>query len=105
MRADYDAAYRARFGFSPTGDLVADMAAIEAIAAGALSKSPSFALPQTTGAPLGEADCFTGGKRWTVPVLDRARLPSGFAADGPLLVIDPVSTTMVEPYATAEVVG
>jgi 5-oxoprolinase (ATP-hydrolysing) len=97
MRADYEAAYAARFGFLPVGDLVADMAVAEAVAAGALSQSPSFALPAATGAPLGTAACFTGGETWQVPVLDRARLAAGFTENGPLLVIDPVSTTMVEP--------
>ncbi|MEY4237577.1 MAG: hypothetical protein RL339_178, partial [Pseudomonadota bacterium] len=37
------------------------------------------------------------GASHQVPVHDRAALPAGFAAPGPLIVIDPLATTVVEP--------
>jgi 5-oxoprolinase (ATP-hydrolysing) len=97
MRAQFDAAYLARFGFVPTGPLIAELAVAEAQAQGQAQPLPSPALPESEGPPLGIARCYMDGRFRDVPVLDRSSLPAGFAADGPLIVIDPASTTVVEP--------
>jgi N-methylhydantoinase A len=36
----------------------------------------------------------------TCVVYERGRLPAGFTADGPLLVEEPTSTTLVHPHQT-----
>jgi 5-oxoprolinase (ATP-hydrolysing) len=40
---------------------------------------------------------FTGGNQLDAPICRREELASGFEAKGPLLIVDPVSTTVVEP--------
>jgi 5-oxoprolinase (ATP-hydrolysing) len=48
-------------------------------------------------APLKKADSFMAGASHVTPIFDRSALPVGFTLDGPALITDPVSTTVVEP--------
>ncbi|WBO23240.1 hydantoinase B/oxoprolinase family protein [Sphingomonas abietis] len=98
MRAAFDVAHRARFGFVAAGDLLCDMLQVEAIARSGegadLSRAPDVAGPPAAKAKV---EAFLAGALRTMPLYDRAALPSGWSVDGPALVIDAVSTTVVEP--------
>lgn len=93
----FAAAHRAQFGYDGDGALVIDRVRVEAIAAGEARGAIDWPLPETAGPPLEVVPCHLGGETHQVPVFDRAALPAGFAAPGPLIVIDPLATTVVEP--------
>ncbi|MEA3265236.1 MAG: hydantoinase B/oxoprolinase family protein [Pseudomonadota bacterium] len=93
----FAAAHRAQFGYDGDGALVIDRVRVEATAAGETSGELDWPLPDLTGPPLETVDCYLGGATHRVPVYDRAALPAGFTAPGPLIVIDPLATTVVEP--------
>ena len=93
MRADFLAQHRARFGFDGQGRILIDMARVEAIAqtdedmtglvAIAAEAAPPRATVKIAGAPA--------------PLHDRSGLGPDSRIDGPALIVDAVSTTVVEP--------
>ncbi|MFM5924856.1 MAG: hydantoinase B/oxoprolinase family protein [Novosphingobium sp.] len=95
--AAFAAAHRAEFGYDGSGPLVIDRVRVEAVAEHALAQGLAWPLPQGTGAPLETARCWLDGASHQVPVWDRAALAAGFRASGPLVVIDALATTVVEP--------
>ncbi len=97
LAAGFSAAHRAQFGYDGSGELVVDRLRVEAVAEDISAARLDWPLPDQSAPPLGMARCWLGGAEQDVPVHDRAHLAAGFAAPGPLVVIDPLSTTMVEP--------
>lgn len=93
----FAAAHRAQFGYVGDGALVIDRVRVEAIATGEASGMLDWPLPEKAGPPIETVDCYLAGSGHPVPVYDRAALPAGFTAQGPLIVIDPLATTVVEP--------
>ncbi|MCZ8322578.1 MAG: hydantoinase B/oxoprolinase family protein [Novosphingobium sp.] len=93
----FAAAHRAQFGYDGDGALVIDRVRVEAIAAGEVSGALDWPLPDKASPPLEIVTCYLAGRDHPVPVYDRVALPVGFAALGPLIVIDPLATTIVEP--------
>ncbi|MEJ2407904.1 MAG: hydantoinase B/oxoprolinase family protein [Novosphingobium sp.] len=57
----------------------------------------TLALPAVSAPPAERVTIWTGGAAHDVPLYLREGLAEGFAATGPLLVVDDVSTTVVEP--------
>ena len=107
MRSAFEAAYRARFGYAGEGALVADMIRVEAIAESRAGEGRVMALPSESAPPLGSARVFMAGEERQAPVFDRLGLANGAAVDGPALIVDPSSTTVVEPgwRATVDAIG
>ncbi|WIW90016.1 hydantoinase B/oxoprolinase family protein [Sphingobium sp. V4] len=99
MRADFLAQHRARFGFAGQGRILVDMARVEAIAATREAMDGIVMLADEAAAPLAAID-YAGVP---APVYDRAGLSADSEIDGPALIIDPVSTTAVEPGWRARV--
>lgn len=98
MEAAFAARHQAQFGFVGETGLIAEMIGVEAIAAAEDAANPlPFTMPETSGPPIAEAACFMSGEARPAPLYDRAALAAGFAADGPAIILDPVSTTIVEP--------
>lgn len=97
LASAFAAAHRAQFGYDGDGALVIDRVRVEAIASGEASGALAWPLPEVAGPPLETVECHLAGAAHRVPVYDRATLPAGFAAQGPLIVIDPLATTVVEP--------
>ncbi len=93
----FAAAHRAQFGYDGDGALVIDRVQVEATAAAEAGGALDWALPEVAGAPLETTRCYLAGASSVVPIFDRAALPAGFDAAGPLIVIDPLATTVVEP--------
>ncbi|HEU0065824.1 MAG TPA: hydantoinase/oxoprolinase family protein, partial [Sphingomonas sp.] len=96
MRAAFEDKHRERFGYAGSGAVVVDALRVEAILAGA-SEASVTTLPAQSGAPLGVVETWAAGAAHPTPVLDRARLSAGYEITGPALIVDPVSTTYVEP--------
>ncbi len=97
LAAGFAAAHRAQFGYDGAGDLVLDRLRVEAASEDLGAARLNWPLPPASGAALETVICWLDGADQAVPVHDRAALAAGFAASGPLIVIDPLSTTMVEP--------
>ncbi|HUD92618.1 hydantoinase B/oxoprolinase family protein [Sphingobium sp.] len=93
MHADFLAQHRARFGFEGQGRILVDMARVEAIASTQEAMDGIVAIADEAAPPLAQVD-YAGAP---APVYDRAGLSADSAIDGPALIIDPVSTTAVEP--------
>ena len=97
----FAAAFRQQFGYAHTGALVIERVRVEAIAD---DKTQPLTEPPTKAgqdATMGTATCtFTdagAGATHACAILDRAKLHAGFCAAGPLIIIDPSATTVVEP--------
>ena len=97
MVAAYDAAYRAQFGFASDAVLIADRLVAEAIADSAPPHTALVTLPAEPAPPLAIVPVHMAGAWHDTPVLPREGLPAGHAVAGPALVIDSLSTTVVEP--------
>jgi 5-oxoprolinase (ATP-hydrolysing) len=97
MEAAFAARHQAQFGFVGETGLIVEMIGVEAIADTADDRRLHFALPETSGEPIAEATCFMNGATHKIPLYDRETLTAGFVAEGPAIIPDPVSTTIVEP--------
>jgi 5-oxoprolinase (ATP-hydrolysing) len=93
MRADFLAQHQARFGFAGKVAILIDMARVEAIAANDEDMGGLVDIADRAAPPMARID-YAGQD---APVLDRAGLAADSIVDGPALIIDPVSTTAVEP--------
>ncbi|MGW8201632.1 hydantoinase B/oxoprolinase family protein [Sphingomonas bisphenolicum] len=99
MRADFLAQHQARFGFAGKGRILIDMARVEAIASAHEAMDGIGTIATRAAPPLAHVD-YAGE---TALVHDRAGLSANSVIDGPALIIDPVSTTAVEPGWRAQV--
>lgn len=102
MRSAFAAAHQKIFGYAADGALV-----IDRLRAEALVETPSdgtlWPLPDVAGPALGSAPVYLRGGWQDVPVYDRAQCPAGWQVAGPAIIIDALSTTMVEPEWCARV--
>ena len=102
--------HRTRFGFaSPDTPIVLESIQVEAIARSGLSEtltdqSPPHS-PGTSGRPhpLSQHSASFEGEALDISFYDRADLNPGAALDGPAVIVDPHSTTVVEPGWAAAV--
>jgi 5-oxoprolinase (ATP-hydrolysing) len=98
--AAFRASFARRFGFAPPPEppQLATLR-VEAVAAGDAGNAAWQDAPATGGETL--ARSWFGGWR-EVPLLDRAALAPGEPVSGPALIVEPNSTTVVEPGWSAE---
>lgn len=102
LRRGFDAAHRARFGFS-AGDreLVFEALAVEAV--GGAAEIADEAGP-ATDAPIAPVDHVTshfGGE--ATPLYDRTTMRPGQSVDGPAIIKEPTGTNVIEPGWNAAV--
>jgi len=95
MRAGFDAAHKARFGFVPDYDgLILDVLTVEAVG----ETGEAVRLPRGTGgAPDAITPMFAEGAWRDVPLIDRASLVPGVTVTGPAVIFEPTGTNIVEP--------
>jgi N-methylhydantoinase A len=67
--------------------------------------SPFTASTELAGARLGERDTYLGGTRTATALYDRTKLAPGSAVEGPAILLQGDSTTLVHPGQTAHVVA
>ncbi|MDR6834150.1 MULTISPECIES: hydantoinase B/oxoprolinase family protein [unclassified Sphingopyxis] len=102
VASSFAAAFRQRFGYAPHDNLVVDRIRVELTETG----DPSAALP--VPAPTSETapEAITArlaGAQHEVPLHQRANLVPGRSIAGPAIIIDALSTTVVEPGWNATV--
>jgi 5-oxoprolinase (ATP-hydrolysing) len=104
MRADFEAAHRARFGFvDPTKELVVEAVSVEAVGGGAKFYEPELAattdpLPE----PAQRTNFFSDGAWRDAAVYLRDQLAPGHNIAGPAILIEPHQTIVVEDGWRAE---
>jgi 5-oxoprolinase (ATP-hydrolysing) len=103
MQKAFANAHRIRFGYEGEGALIVDMVRVEAIADNFLPADQSFAVSGMSVSPVSIAPVFMEGRQWQVPVHDRDSLGAGISLEGPALIVDESSTTVVEPGWIARV--
>ena len=88
--------WQKRFGFAAKGKPIIEMLRVEAIASG--SQDAGLPPAQAKREPKAQTVAvFSGGERHEAPLYRREQLPAEFSATGPALVVDDVSTYVVEP--------
>ena len=103
MRSAFAHQWQARFGFAADDDLVIDSLRVEAVLPSAHADVPVVALPEVTGKPTATVSVYTAGKRHDAPLWQRENLAVDAIVCGPALIVDPVSTIVVEPEWQARV--
>jgi 5-oxoprolinase (ATP-hydrolysing) len=104
MRAAFAASHRDRFGFLLDKPLVIEAASVEAIAAMATEPMASVSdLPVRTPRPVFRQRVHLAGRWHDTPCYRRDELGPTHALEGPAIIVDAHSTTVVEPGWRAEV--
>jgi len=103
MKAAFERGYRERFGFLGEAALVAEMIRVEAVLPSGEDARLDWPLPPVSAPPLETRTVFMAGAPHETPLYDRAALAAGFETDGPAIIVDAVSTTIVEPGWRARV--
>ncbi len=99
MRASFEAAHLARFGFtSPDRGLVAEAVSVEAIGAGDASPVDEVALEPADNLPerRDTIRMFAGGAWCDAALYERVDIGPGRSVDGPAVVTEPTSTIVIE---------
>lgn len=103
MREAFEDRHRKQFGFSGEGALIADTVRVEAVSRSADDAQLIVDLPPHSAEPVAHLSCFVAGSMQRTPLYQRDQLATGFAVKGPAIIVDAVSTTMVEPGWQVEV--
>ena len=98
----FAAAFRQRFGYAPHANLVVDRIRVELTEAGDASATLPAPAPSAETAPETITGWFAGAAH-DVPLHQRAALAPGRTLTGPAIIIDALSTTIVEPGWNATV--
>ena len=102
VAAAFAAAFRQRFGYAPHANLVVDRIRVELTEAG--DAPAALPPPAATGeTPPELVTAWLAGALHDVPLHQRSALAPGRAIAGPAIIIDALSTTVVEPGWTATV--
>lgn len=103
VQAAFEERHIGQFGFVSDAPLIIETVRVEAVYRSAADSDIRFAMPPVSASPLKQIPCFMDGVSHDVPLYDRSELAAGFSAQGPVVIIDPVSTTIVEPGWKVEV--
>jgi len=100
VRAAFAAAFRQRFGYAPHNNLVVDRIRVELTEA---SDAQATLPPPASGAETTPetVTAWLAGAAHDVPLHQRINLAPGRSVAGPAIIIDALSTTVVEPGWTA----
>jgi len=98
IKSGFETAHRQRYGFVvPEKPLIVDSVSVEAVGRSERVADPILPTGTEDAAPLAEVPFWADGGEFAAPVFDRAQLRPGQAVEGPAIILDPTSTTVVEP--------
>jgi 5-oxoprolinase (ATP-hydrolysing) len=104
MRREFEALHRQRFGFVyEVKGLLAESAEAELVG---VNQRPESIRPVPAGQaaePVAAVPIYSGGRYHETPVFRRETLPAGTRLAGPALLLEPTSTTVIEPGWTGEI--
>ncbi|HEU4825646.1 MAG TPA: hydantoinase/oxoprolinase family protein, partial [Dongiaceae bacterium] len=103
IKASFEEAHRRQYGFIvPDKALIVDSVSIEAIGRTEAVADPVLAAETRVDAkPKALIPFWAEGAHHQAPVLERSEMRPGQEADGPAIILEPTSTTIVEPGWTA----
>ncbi|MEM9062417.1 MAG: hydantoinase B/oxoprolinase family protein [Pseudomonadota bacterium] len=98
LRERFDAAHKARFGFT-AGDreLVFEALAVEAIGGASDVADRKAPRSDSTPDPVANIPAFFGGKYLGIPLYDRELMQPGQSVTGPAIIKEPTGTNVIEP--------
>jgi 5-oxoprolinase (ATP-hydrolysing) len=98
IQSSFETAHRQRYGFVvPEKPLIVDSVSVEAVGRSERVDDPILPVGKTDAVALATVPFWAEGKRYNAPVFDRAKLRPGQTVEGPAIILDPTSTTIVEP--------
>jgi len=99
LRDQFEAQYQQRYGFTmPNKGLVVEAVSVEVIGHMSTPAEPSRSTPRNQPLqPLTTVPLYSGGTWHDTPVYHRTDLHPGDTLSGPALIIEPTSTTVIEP--------
>ncbi|WP_374384318.1 hydantoinase B/oxoprolinase family protein [Dongia sp.] len=98
IKAGFEEAHRQRYGFIvPAKALIVDSISVEAIGKTEQVSDPLLTPRAADAAPLATVPFWAHGEALSAPVYDRADLRAGQKIDGPAIILEPISTNVVEP--------
>jgi 5-oxoprolinase (ATP-hydrolysing) len=103
MQTQFEQAYRQRYGFAFTDKaLIVEAVSVEVIGQTAAPAAPAIAPTRTVELmPITTVRIYTQDAWQETPVFERATLAGGDRISGPAIIMEPTSTTVVEPGWTA----
>ncbi len=103
LRARFDAAHRARYGFSG-GDreLIFEALVVEAIGGASEVADQTSPTASSTPKPVDRVKTVMTGDALTVALYDREAMLPGQSVDGPAIIKEPTGTNIIEPGWRAE---
>jgi 5-oxoprolinase (ATP-hydrolysing) len=100
----FEQAHRERFGFiTPDKALIVEVIEVEAVGKGESVEDAEQPLQGGGVDPFEVTRMFSGGRHHETAVYNRADMAPGHAVDGPAILVDRISTTIVEPGWRAQV--
>lgn len=98
LRSRFDAAHKARYGFSSDSrELIFEALVAEAIGGASEVADREKPLVDTIPNPVDYVEITTGGVHHKVPLFDRETLAPGQVVGGPAIIKEPTGTNVVEP--------
>jgi 5-oxoprolinase (ATP-hydrolysing) len=98
IQSSFETAHRQRYGFVvPEKPLIVDSVSVEAVGRSERVDDPILAVGDKDALALATVPFWAEGKPYQAPVINRAELRPGQTVDGPAIILDPTSTTIVEP--------
>ena len=97
MAAQFAQGWQRRFGFAAGGALVAEAVRVEASAPADVADEHAANLPAETAPPIETVRFWSGGAWHPAPLYAREGLAERAILPGPALVVDAVSTVVIEP--------
>ena len=99
VRAEFEAAYRQRFAFLMEGrDLMVEAVSVEAIVAGDAPEEPSLPVHAPREVPRRESvQMYSGGQWHDAALVVREDMQPGDVLNGPAIIAEKNTTTVVEP--------
>ena len=103
VRRSFDEAYDRQYGHSSPENRV-EMANVRVAGLGRLARPPSAPPAREPARTAGERDVFFAGRARKTPILDRNGLEPGDVVDGPAIIEESTTTTLVPPGWRAAVI-
>ncbi len=98
IKSGFETAHRQQYGFVvPEKALIVDSVSVEAVGHSERVNDPILQTGTEDAAPLARVPFWADGTEHQAPVFERSGLRPGQAIDGPAIILDPTSTTIVEP--------
>lgn len=98
IQSGFETAHRQRYGFIVSEKpLIVDSVSVEAVGRSERVDDPILPVSDKEATALASVPFWAEDKQYEAPVFDRAKLRPGQTVEGPAIILDPTSTTIVEP--------